>query len=98
MCYLSEKYLSSLSLLLLNLISHSACVINYIYNYNQFGSLFFQDVYLPGDPVEDDEELTFDKSAYLMYHAVGAYGGIFRTHSNVRGGAFFAQQLTAFSQ
>ena len=30
MCYLSEKYLSSLSLRLLYLISHSACVINYI--------------------------------------------------------------------
>lgn len=28
-----------------------------------------ENVYLPGDPIEEDEELTFDKSAYEMYHA-----------------------------
>jgi len=26
-------------------------------------------VYFPGDPIEDGDELTFDKSAYHMYHA-----------------------------
>jgi len=26
-------------------------------------------VYLPGKPIEEGEELTFDKSAYVMYHA-----------------------------
>jgi len=26
-------------------------------------------VYLPGDPMDDDEELTYDRSAYNMYHA-----------------------------
>lgn len=28
-----------------------------------------QEVYLPGKPMEEGEELTFDKSAYVMYHA-----------------------------
>jgi len=28
-----------------------------------------KEVYLPGVPLEDGEELTFDKSAYVMYHA-----------------------------
>jgi len=27
------------------------------------------EIYLPGKPMEEGEELTFDKSAYLMYHA-----------------------------
>ena len=27
-------------------------------------------VYLPGDPMEEGEELTFDSSAYKMYHVV----------------------------
>jgi len=27
------------------------------------------EVYLPGKPIEEGEELTFDKSAYVMYHA-----------------------------
>lgn len=30
----------------------------------------FRQVFLPGDSMENDEELTFDKSAYDMYHAV----------------------------
>merc|ERR1712142_1275826 len=28
------------------------------------------EIYLPGKPMEEGEELTFDKSAYKMYHAV----------------------------
>ena len=32
-------------------------------------SLFIK-VYLPGDPMEEGEELTFDSSAYKMYHQV----------------------------
>jgi len=36
--------------------------------YNNF-ILYFQ-VYFPGDPIEEGDELTFDKSAYQMYHAV----------------------------
>lgn len=27
-------------------------------------------MFLPGDKMEDDEELTYDSSAYKMYHAV----------------------------
>merc|ERR1712002_1281135 len=27
------------------------------------------EIYLPGKPMDEGEELTFDKSAYLMYHA-----------------------------
>ena len=33
---------------------------------NQTGN---KDVYLPGKPMEEGEELTFDKSAYVMYHS-----------------------------
>lgn len=32
--------------------------------------ILLMQVFLPGDPMENDEELTFDKSAYHMYHAV----------------------------
>ena len=27
-------------------------------------------MYLPGDPIDENEELEFDKSAYEMYHEV----------------------------
>ena len=34
----------------------------------------FQDnVYLPGDPLEEDHELEFDKSAYDLYHEVNHF-------------------------
>ena len=42
-----------------------------IKNYWLTMDFIFQDsVYLPGDPLEDDQELEFDKSAYEMYHEV----------------------------
>ncbi len=32
-----------------------------------------EEVYLPGKPLEDGEELVHDSSAYHMYHSVSSY-------------------------
>ena len=32
--------------------------------------LWSQQVFLPGDELEEGDELTYDRSAYEMYHAV----------------------------
>ena len=31
---------------------------------------FVSQVYLPGDPIDENEKLTYDTSAYNMYHEV----------------------------
>ena len=41
-----------------------------LYCISMFFYVFQDAVYLPGDPLEEDQELEFDKSAYEMYHEV----------------------------
>ena len=41
-----------------------------------FGWFVYSQVYLPGTPMEDGEELTFDSSAYKMYHQVCAHSPV----------------------
>ena len=43
-----------------------------------------KNIYLPGDPIADGEELVFDESAYMMYHQAQT-GTVCHSNSIIKG-------------